>query len=200
MVGYSLSEREKTLLTHASKLPSYLREVSESSKYLNIAFCQYCGGFTLWLGNAMIYPRTGEAPPPHKDMPPQIRELYEEARGVLPASPRASAALLRVVLEGLLKEAGYRRGRLANRLKKARKDGKLSADTYNLAERLRYAGNAAAHYEPWKINPSEGEENREVIYSLFVFVNEVTEELIAKPKRLGEMARKIDEKFRKNGP
>ena len=184
-------------LTHVSKLPLYLRKVFESSNYLNVAFCQHCGGFTLWLGDTMIYPLVGEAPPPHEEMPPQIRELYEEARGVLPASPRASAALLRVALEGLLEEAGYRQGRLADRLEKAREDGRLSADTYKLAETLRYAGNAAAHYEPWKIDPSQGEEDREMVKSLFAFVNEVTEELVAKPRRLGEMGRKIDEKVRK---
>jgi hypothetical protein len=96
-----------------------------------------------------------------------------------------------------LEEAGYRQGRLADRLEKAREDGKLSPDTYKLAETLRYAGNAAAHYEPWKINPSQGEEDREMVYHLFVFVNEVTDELVAKPRRLGEMARKINEKVRK---
>jgi hypothetical protein len=130
-------------------------------------------------------------------MPPQIRKLYEEARGVLPASPRASATLLRVALEGLLEEAGYRQERLADRLEKAREDGKLSAGTYKLAEVLRYAGNVAAHYEPWKIDPSQGEEDREMVRKLFEFVNEVTDELVAKPRRLEEMARKLNEKVRK---
>jgi hypothetical protein len=147
----------------------------------------------------MIYPRTGEAPPPHEEMPPQIREIYEEARGVLPASPRASVTLLRVVLEGLLEEAGYKQERLADRLEKAREDGKLSASTYKLAETLRYAGNAAAHYEPWKIDPSQGEEDREMVYHLFDFVNDVMEELIARPRRHEEVIRKINEKVRKKG-
>ncbi len=185
------------LLTEVSRLPLDLSWVVESNNRLYIAFCQHCGGFTLWLEDAMIYPLVGEAPPPHEDMPPRIRELYEEARGVLPASPRASAALLRVALEGLLEEAGYKQGRLADRLQKAREDGKLSASTYKVAETLRYAGNAAVHYEPWKINPSQGEEDREMVYHLFVFVNEVTEELFAKPRRLEEMARKINEEVRK---
>jgi len=196
MERYSSNANE--LLAKVSQLPLYLSQVTDSQKnYLSIAFCQHCSGFTLWLGDAMIYPLVGEAPPPHEEMPPQIRKLYEEARGVLPASPRASAALLRVALEGLLEEAGYRQERLADRLEKAREDGKLSADTYKLAETLRYAGNAAAHYEPWKIDPSQGEEDREMVKSLFAFVNEVTEELVAKPRRLGEMARKINEKVRK---
>ncbi len=185
-------------LRQVSELPSVLIPVTElPQNRLTIAFCQHCHRFTLWLGDAMIYPQVGEAPPPHKDMPPRIRELYEEARGVLPASPRASAALLRVALEGLLEEAGYRQGRLADRLEKAYEDRKLSASTYKLAESLRYAGNAAVHYEPWKIDPSEGEEDREMVKSLFDFVNEVTEELFAKPRRLEEMARKINERVRK---
>jgi len=184
-------------LSRVSELPSALTPVVESQNHLTIAFCQHCYGFTLWLGDAMIYPQVGEAPPPHEEMPPQIRKLYEEARGVLPASPRASAALLRVALEGLLEEAGYKQGRLADRLQKAHEDGKLSASTYKVAETLRYAGNAAVHYEPWKIDPSQGEEDREMVYHLFTFVNDVTEELVAKPRRHEEMARKINEKVRK---
>ena len=191
------SDSLNPFLTLVSKLPSDLSPVTESQNHLNIAFCQHCDRFTLWLGDAMIYPQTGGARPPHEDMPPQIRKLYEEARGVLPASPRASAALLRVALEGLLEEVGYRQGRLADRLKKAHEDGKLSASTYKLAETLRYAGNAAAHYEPWKIDPSQGEEDREMVRKLFEFVKEVTEELVAKPRRLEEMAREINGKFRK---
>jgi hypothetical protein len=136
----------------------------------------------------MIYPRGGEAPPPHEEMPPQIRELYEEARGVLPASPRASVALLRVALEGLLEEAGYRQGRLADRLQKAYEDGKLSARTYKAAETLRYAGNAA-----------QGEEDRKMAYRLFVFINDITEELIAKPRLDEEAMRKINERVREEG-
>ena len=187
-------------LKQVSELPSVLIPVTElPQNRLTIAFCQHCHRFTLWLGDAMIYPRVGEAPPPHEEMPPQIRKLYEEARGVLPASPRASAALLRVALEGLLEEAGYRQGRLADRLEKAREDGKLSAGTYELAEVLRYAGNAAAHYEPWKIDPSQGEEDRKMVYRLFVFINDVTEELIAKPRLDEEAMRKINERVREEG-
>jgi len=194
--GYSYSVDEK-FLTQVSELPSHLKRVNELNNRLDIAFCHHCDGFTLWLGDAMIYPLVGGAPPPHEEMPPQIRELYEEARGVLPASPRASAALLRVALEGLLEEAGYKQGRLADRLQKAYEDRKLSASTYDVAEALRYAGNAAAHYEPWKIDPSQGEEDREMVYYLFDFVNKVTEELVAEPRRVEEMARKINERVRK---
>ncbi len=45
--------------------------------------------------------------------------------------------------------------------------------------------------------PSEGEEDREMVKSLFDFVNEVTEELFAKPRRHREMARKINREVRK---
>lgn len=172
----------------------------EEEKPLSVAFCQHCRRFTLWLGERMLYPQTGEAPPPHPDMPPAIRELYEEARGVLPASSRASAALLRVALEGLLEEAGYEKGSLADRLKRAHEEGKLNAKIYELAEALRLAGNAAAHYEPWKIDPSQGQEDREIILALFEFLNEVTEELIAKPKRLEEMKQKLSGRLREEGP
>ncbi len=181
------------LLRQAFKVPE------EKGRELWVALCQHCGSFSLWLGERMLYPQTGEAPPPHPDVPPAIRELYEEARGVLPASPRASAALLRVALEGLLEEAGYEKGSLADRLKRAHEEGKLNAKIYELAEVLRLAGNAAAHYEPWKIDPSKEQEDREMILALFEFLNEVTEELIAKPKRLEEMKQKLSGRLREEG-
>ncbi|WP_253719766.1 DUF4145 domain-containing protein, partial [Thermus scotoductus] len=185
------ADRERLLSSALKLLRQAFKVPKEKGRELWIALCQYCGSFSLWLGERMLYPQTGEAPPPHPDMPPAIRELYEEARGVLPASPRASAALLRVALEGLLEEAGNEKGSLADRLKRAHEEGKLTTQTYKLAGVLRLGGNAAAHYELWKIDPSQGQEDREMILALFEFLNEVTEELIAKPKRLEEMERRL---------
>lgn len=197
---FSDADRERLLSSALKLLRQAFKVPKEKGRELWIALCQYCGSFSLWLGERMLYPQTGEAPPPHPDMPPAIRELYEEARGVLPASPRASAALLRVALEGLLEEAGNEKGSLADRLKRAHEEGKLTTQTYKLAGVLRLAGNAAAHYELWKIDPSQGQEDREMILALFEFLNEVTEELIAKPKRLEEMEQKLSRKLREEGP
>ncbi|WP_234508620.1 MULTISPECIES: DUF4145 domain-containing protein [Thermus] len=194
------TNRERLLSSASKSLRQAFKVPEEKGRELWVALCQHCGSFSLWLGERMLYPQTGEAPPPHPDVPPAIRELYEEARGVLPASPRASAALLRVALEGLLEEAGYEKGSLADRLKRAHEEGKLNAKIYELAEVLRLAGNAAAHYELWKIDPSKEQEDREMILALFEFLNEVTEELIAKPKRLEEMKQKLSGRLREEGP
>ncbi len=52
----------------------------------------------------MVYPvqaRLGNAA--HDDMPPHVRDLYEEAAAVAVVSPRAGAAFARVTVERLIK-------------------------------------------------------------------------------------------------
>lgn len=52
---------------------------------------------------AMLYPSdTQEGPDPHPDLPEEVRDLFDEARSVLPSSPRAASALVRLTLEALL--------------------------------------------------------------------------------------------------
>ena len=49
----------------------------------------------------MLIPANSTAPMPNVDMPKCVKELYEEARGIVNKSPRGAAALLRLALDKL---------------------------------------------------------------------------------------------------
>lgn len=72
---------------------------------LLISRCSHCTGSACWLGQEkndqgsyisgrMIEPSVRSAPNPHKDMPPDVAQDYQEAADISQQSPRAAAALL----------------------------------------------------------------------------------------------------------
>ncbi|WP_339166120.1 DUF4145 domain-containing protein [Paenibacillus sp. FSL R5-0341] len=66
--------------------------------------CDHCQKISFWFQGKMILPSLSYAPMPHEDMPNYLLDDYNEARDILNTSPRGAAALLRLVLEKLLKE------------------------------------------------------------------------------------------------
>lgn len=87
------------------------------------ATCQNedCKRSTLWLGpptrypygvlleeGVMVYPVQGAGPTAAVDIPESVKKTYDEAREVLPYSPRAAGALLRLALQQLMVELGER--------------------------------------------------------------------------------------------
>lgn len=78
--------------------------------------CPKCKGatveLTLYNGSTVYstmrcYPRTGPFPPAPSDVPKSISMDYSEANEVLPISPKASAALARRCLQGILSSHSY---------------------------------------------------------------------------------------------
>lgn len=59
----------------------------------------------------LIYPLTEQASPLSPEVPSEYRSLYSEAVAVLPISPRASAALARMLLEMILVNQGAPKSR-----------------------------------------------------------------------------------------
>lgn len=68
------------------------------------AFCQHCTEYTIWNDGRLVYPAGLIGPPPADEMNDEVQEVYEEARAVARASPRAAAALLRVCAEMVVNE------------------------------------------------------------------------------------------------
>ncbi len=74
---------------------------SKREKRIQFVICERCGEISMWHDGKMVYPSTSTAPAPHKDIPSEVLTEYNEARDIYPFSPRASAALLRLVTEKL---------------------------------------------------------------------------------------------------
>lgn len=102
--------------------------------------------------------------------PGQVGPLYREAAAVLGASPRASAALARRCLEEVLREQGFTKGTLFDRLSALEDSPKANATLSKFLHGVREFGNLAAHGaknpEVPDVEPGEAEWCLEVIREL----------------------------------
>ena len=158
---------------------------------LSVSICSHCSEKVLWYKEKMLLPRKMTVPDPPKDIPPKIKEIYNEAGKVLIDSSRASGALMRLALEQLLQNINN------NKLKLYENVNNLIAS--NIPEPLikaltilRVNGNDIMHTGEIKIFES----NEDVLY-LFHLFNMIVEELITRPKKVKELYDKIPESIRK---
>jgi hypothetical protein len=70
------------------------------------SLCEACGREAVYIGGRIVLPGETDAPPPAIDLPGDCVSDYEEARAILPQSPRGTAALLRLVIQKLLPHLG----------------------------------------------------------------------------------------------
>jgi hypothetical protein len=151
------------------------------------ASCVHCGEPNIWVlhkgeGATMVWPVATTAPAPHADMPAGPKRVFEEARLVLPHSPRAACALLRLSLETLAQEiTGDETAQLfrqVGNILEATGDTKLQ----RVMDFVRITGNAQVH--PGNIDDSD---TGEIAGRLFDLVNLVVAYGISKPKEIDEL-------------
>lgn len=158
-----------------------------------VSRCQGCHQVTIWFREQVVYPQVSSAPPAHPDMPAEARELYEEARAVLPASRRAAAALARATLEHLLPlidpeaPTGATFGHRIQRVQE-----KVSPTLGEMLDVIRHAGNKALHAAtdvPDDVLVLVLEEDDvSVIGFLFETINDLVDELVTKPRRRAQLS------------
>ncbi len=154
-----------------------------------------CGKFSFWVDQKMVYPSVSTAPPPHEDMPENVKKTYEEARQVQPYSVRASAALLRVSLEQLTAHLGETKGSLYKRIENLKKKGLPSQVIENLDIIKEYGNEGGAHAG---IIDLENKDNEYVLDGLFMLVNTIVEKTITENKKAKEL-KAILQKAKKAG-
>lgn len=121
-----------------------------------------------------IVPMSMSRPPPPPEVPGELAEDYIEACGVLSASPKASAALSRRCLQGILRSNGFIDKDLAPAIQAAIASKQLPSLLATSLDAVRNIGNFAAH--PMKdtstglvlpVEPEEAEWNLDVLEGLF---------------------------------
>ena len=136
----------------------------------------------MWIDEKMIHPQVNGSPPPHPDMPQEVKETYVEARRIVSLSPRSAAALLRVAIENLVNNIlGNRVGkdqRLNDKIAVLVKDG-LPVTIQQSLDYLRVTGNNAVH----PLGLIDVEDHNTAI-SLFELVNLVVENRITNPRKV----------------
>ena len=135
----------------------------------------------------MVYPAVRHSEPPNDDLPEEIKPDYNEASTVLPLSPRAAAALLRLCIQ-----------KLCQFVLKHDRTGNLNLDIGKLVERgldkriqraldvVRVIGNEAIHPGVLDLRDDIDTANE-----LFTLVNLIADAMITQPKRLDAMYEKI---------
>lgn len=122
----------------------------------------------------LAFPRVASRPSAPQEVPVNLQSDFNEASIVLPLSAKASAALSRRCLQGLLHAQGFTNHLLAQAIQAALDSGKLPGPVADNLDAIRNIGNYAAH--PVKDNstgqivdvePAEADWNLDVLEELF---------------------------------
>ncbi len=145
-----------------------------------IAKCRHCELPSIWLNEKMVYPLTGNVEMANSDLPDDIKNDYNEAKDIVNISPRGAAALLRLAVQKLCIHLGEKGANINDDIKSLVKKG-LPQTMQQALDSVRVVGNNAVH--PGKIDLND---NIEIAYALFGFVNIICEMLISQPKKVQE--------------
>lgn len=157
---------------------------TEYSYYLSdlkSAKCEYCDKYSLWIKEKMIYPRKTSVPEPNEDMSEKVKEDYIEASKIVNDSPRSACALLRVALEKLMIELGYKKGNLYEKINNFVGEDKGSDLEHSLTS-VRVIGNDSVHSGVLDIK-----DNKPIAVALFNILNYIVEDTITKKRKIDEI-------------
>lgn len=155
-----------------------VRKNTENIDSFVFSRCSHCKNNSVWIieKKNLIFPKNTTRNFDQTHIPKDLAEDYEEACLVLTDSPKASSALSRRCLQGLLREQGYSSKSLAQEIQLAIDSNSLPSHICDSLDAIRNIGNFAAH--PMKDNnsgavvpvePGEAEWNLDVLESLFDF-------------------------------
>ncbi|WLH32672.1 DUF4145 domain-containing protein [Pseudomonas canadensis] len=171
------------------------------------AECAKCKGRSLWKVNAyetnpnhhivptsgdMLFPDHGFAPPPHDEMPEEIRDDYLEAAAIVHRSPRGAAALLRLCLQKLCKHLKQPGKNINTDIRQLAEDGTLPPSIIKAADIVRITGNCAVHPGQMVDNDLDF-----VATKLFRLINTIVTKAISEPKEMEELYNMTPEQARK---
>lgn len=145
-----------------------------------IAKCRHCEQPNIWLNDKMVYPLVGNVEMANQDLPDDIKNDYNEAQNIVCISPRGAAALLRLAVQKLCIHLGEKGTNINEDIKSLVKKG-LPETMQQALDSVRVIGNNAVHPGTIDLN-----DNIEIAYALFGFVNIICEMLISQPKKVKE--------------
>lgn len=143
------------------------------------ALCEACRKEVLFFDGRMLYPAESEAPAPAADMPEEVLDDFEEARRVLPVSPRGAAALLRLLVQKLLPLLGATDGDINSMIGELVASNVISSKIQKALDSVRVIGNEAVHPGTMDLKDDEA-----TAVSLFNLINYIVEKAITEPKEI----------------
>jgi hypothetical protein len=109
-----------------------------------VSVCYTCERPSLWIGDRVVYPRPRAGIEPNPDLPPDVLRDYDEARGIVDASPRGAAALLRLGIQKLCQFLGESGSNINDNIASLVRNG-LDTRIQKALDIVRVIGNEAVH-------------------------------------------------------
>lgn len=154
-----------------------------------ISRCASCREHTIWIDGKMFYPKGSTAPDAHEEMPLAVKRDFNEARLVVEDSPRAAAALLRLAIQRLVvNELEAEGGSLYQQIGNLVEEGDISPRIQRALDSVRVIGNNSVH--PGEMDMDD---NRETAEALFMLINEIVDEAIARENRIDAVYENLPE-------
>lgn len=158
---------------------------------VDVSRCESCNEIAIWIQDRMVHPSVGPAVFANNDMPATVKSLFVEAGAVFATSPRASAALLRLAMQLLLKELGEKGDNINSDIESLFEKG-LSPSLTKVMHSLRIIGNESVH--PGQISVDD---NPSIAEAMFGLLNEIVEQLITRKRVQEELWAMLPEAKRK---
>lgn len=156
---------------------------------ISLSRCDACGREAIYIGGQLAFPAESDAPPPAVDLPPDCLHDYEEARAILPSSPRGSSALMRLVVQKLLPHLGATKKDINVAIGELVASGKIKTQIQKALDTVRVIGNESVH--PGEMDLKD---DRETALALFRIINLIVETEITEPKRLEALYASLPER------
>jgi hypothetical protein len=140
----------------------------------------------LWHFDILVWPNRGEAPPPNPDLPPNVKEDYEEAASISTLSSRGAAALLRLAIQKLCVHLGGKGLKINDDIQLLVTKG-LPVSVQQALDVVRVVGNNAVHPGQMDVNDVE------IVGELFSLINVIAEYMITLPNRINGLYKQLPE-------
>ena len=141
--------------------------------------CVLCEQRAYWIDGEMVWPEPKLGPPSSMDLEPDHRALYEEARAVAPRSPRAAAALLRLLVDQVVHSLDLTEGTFNDKVDRLVHEGVITRRVVDALDAVRVGGTNAVH--GGQIDRSGGDDEG-VVLMLFTIVNTIIENAVTLPR------------------
>ena len=167
-----------TLTTWPTANTTNSRPIANQTKLI-AALGVVCNQEAIFFDQKLIVPAVSQAPAPGADLPAALAADFEEARRVLPISPRGAAALLRLVVQNLLPIIGAKQDDINKMIGELVAKGTVSAAIQQALDSVRVIGNEAVHPGTMDLK-----DDQTTALSLFTLINFIVEKAITEPKEV----------------
>lgn len=148
---------------------------------LYLSNCYSCKDSSIWIGRTMIWPNSDRTFSPPLDLPPELVADYIEAAEVFERSPRAAAALLRLLIQKLMPHVGGKGKKIDDDIGILVENG-LPKRVQKMLDSVRVIGNNAVHPGIMDIL-----DNKDSASAIFKLVNLIVEYMITNTRQIDEI-------------